>query len=407
MLPHSSVALVAIAVAWPGTSAAEATPLTFDAALTRAHEQAPRVLAARARISEAEGRVTGASVPLAHNPVFDSSVGRRSSAAGGQLDAELGVSQVFELGGRGRARQSAAGAGVDRARADAAEATREALREVAVAFLEGLFATEQRQLLGNAEQVAEQLLRVAERRLATGAGSVLEVQLAKAALAKARSDVRAGAAERAAALGRLRVLLGAEAHEVTSLGGKLAVRPTPSLEQLLEHARARPAIAGLEAERREAEADASLGAGLAWPEVGVGATYAREEDDHVIAGTLSLTLPVFERGQGLRAESSARAARIALELENARRSVTEEVRAAFAAHALRVAAVEAFEGDAIEALDDAERGAERAYEAGHLSLAELLVLRRELLDSRRSRLERLHEAELARVELETAAGALR
>ncbi|MCK6548328.1 TolC family protein [Myxococcota bacterium] len=407
MLRHPSVALIAIAIAWPRASGAETPPLTLDAALTRAREQAPRVLAARARISEAEGRRTGASVLLVHNPVLESSIGRRSSPSGGQMDAGLGVSQLFELGGRGSARRRAADAGVDRARADAAEATREALREVAFSFLGGLYAIEQAQLLANAERVAEQLLRVAERRLATGAGAVLEVQLAKAALAKARSDVRARGAEQTAALGRLRVLLGAEAHEVTSLAGKLAVRRAESLEQLLGRASERPSIAALEAERREAEADVSLGAGLAWPELGLGATYAREEDDHIVAGTLSVTLPVFERGQGLRAESSARAARIALELEAARRTVHEEVRSAFAIHAERVAAVEAFEGEAVAALDAAERGAERAYEAGHLSLAELLVLRRELLESRRTRLERLYEAELARVELEAAAGALR
>jgi hypothetical protein len=56
---------------------------------------------------------------------------------------------------------------------------------------------------------------------------------------------------------------------------------------------------------------------------------ARQEEDQVILGGLTITLPVFANGQGLRAVGTARAARLRAELDAARPRVQIEVRTAF------------------------------------------------------------------------------
>ena len=146
---------------------------------------------------------------------------------------------------------------------------------------------------------------------------------------------------------------------------------------------------------------------MRWPNLGLGVRYEREEGADVGLGTLTLTLPVFEHGQGLRAEATARARRLRLELEADRRVVSVEVRTAFDVYGRRVDAALELERNAVPLLDENEALARRSYETGALGLAELLLVRREGLDTRKEYLERLLEAAIAGVELEASAGVLR
>ena len=161
------------------------------------------------------------------------------------------------------------------------------------------------------------------------------------------------------------------------------------------------------AERSLADADLRLGGALAWPSLGLGVRYAREEEANVVLGTLTLSLPVFERGQGLRAEAGARSRRLSLELEAGRRVARVEVRTAFDVYRRRVEAVEELERDALPLLDGNEALARRSYESGQLGLPDLLVVRREVVGTRLEYLDRLLDAATAGVELEANAGILR
>ena len=60
--------------------------------------------------------------------------------------------------------------------------------------------------------------------------------------------------------------------------------------------------------------------------------YSREEGDQIVLGGMTVTLPVFSKGQELRAVGAARAARLRAELDAARTRVRLEVRSAFEAY---------------------------------------------------------------------------
>lgn len=122
---------------------------------------------------------------------------------------------------------------------------------------------------------------------------------------------------------------------------------------------------------------------------------------------MTLTLPTFARGQELQSAGMARAAKLRAELDAARSRINVEVRSAFEAYARRLAAVDALEADAIPGIDDNEALAARSFEVGQIGLPDLLLLRREILDTRSQYLDALFEAALARVDLETSAGLLR
>ena len=77
-----------------------------------------------------------------------------------------------------------------------------------------------------------------------------------------------------------------------------------------------------------------------------------------------------------------------------------------AALARQQRAVEELESTALPSLDDNESLAQKSFEAGEIDLGELLLLRREILETRLVYLDRLLDAALTRVELEAAAGVL-
>ena len=291
--------------------------LTLDQALATARERAPRLVTARMRVEEARARLAGASVRLRENPVIDAAAGTRSSAEERSREAELGITQTFETGGRRGARIAAANAGVDRVTADVDVATQGLLRDVAVSFYRALHATEHVRLATEAESQSLEALRTAERRNELGEVPLLDVHVARVGWAGNRSDVPAAEAQVNVALGELRLLLGIDPHEPLAVTGDLGARPTFDLRALLARADDRPELRVLAAEVLEAEAEVRLGQGYTWPDLGFGLRYEREEGADVVLGGVSVVLPVFERGQGLRAEAGARTRRLRFELDTA------------------------------------------------------------------------------------------
>jgi cobalt-zinc-cadmium efflux system outer membrane protein len=280
------------------------------------------------------------------------------------------------------------------------------LRQTAIAFWTAVHAAEQQRLTEQTVALAEETEHVAQRRYRVGDVGALDVNLATAAVARERSDLQAARAASDAALGALRVSLGIGADSPLAIIGELRPRRRYVLPELLERASERPDLRALEAGVREAEASVRLGRALRWPNLGVGAVYERDDGTDVAMGLVTVTLPVFERGQGATAEGLARQRRIEFELETSRRTLDIEVRAAFSVYEHRNQAVDELERGALPSLDENENLARRSYEEGQLSVAELLAVRREILDTKRQYLDRLREAAIAGVELEASAGVL-
>ena len=120
-----------------------------------------------------------------------------------------------------------------------------------------------------------------------------------------------------------------------------------------------------------------------------------------------MTLPLFSKGQELLAVGSARASRLRTELEAARARIRIELETALAAYEMRVAAVRVLEADALPSLDENDALTARSFEVGQIGLPDLLVIRRELLETRAQYLTALLEAAWARVEIDATAAVLR
>lgn len=399
------LALSAIVCVSAHAAAAQGRSLTLAEVLARAREQAPQIASARLAVDEARARLLGASVRFQSNPQIDAAVGNRNGPDTRFTDFELGIGQSFEPQARRSARIAAANAAIAQGTANVDEVTRSVLRAAAVAYYRAVHASDRITLLDGAYALASSVHSAADRRFKAGDIAILDVNIAKSAMARVRADREGAEALRALALGDLRQLLRVEVD--IGVDGMLVAPDPVDLSAALQSASDRPELRALEAGIQDAEAEVRLGVSLAKPDYGVGVRYARDEGDHIVLGGVTLTLPMFSKGQEQRAAGSARAARLRAELEATKTRVQIEVRSAVDAYTRRLAAVRVLEADAMPGLDENERLTTRSFDVGQLGLPDLLLIRREMLDTRFQYLDALLEAALARVDVDASAARLK
>ena len=398
-----TLALIAASLS-NATVAVAQVPLTLPEALARARERAPQIVSARLAIEESRARLAGAE-HLQSNPDFDAGIGNRQGSGTRSTDLDIGIGQSFEPGSRRASRRDMAAAGIEQSTANVDEVTRTVLLDTATLFLRGLQLSERVRLLDRSLELANNVLQIADRRFQAGDVAVLDVNIARSAAARIRAERQGVMAERAIVIGELRELL--QLEDEIELRGDLPAAAQVDRATITDAASRRPELRALEAAIREAEAEQQFGRSFTRADYGFAARYQREEGDNIILGGLTLTLPMFSKGQEPIAAGLARASRLRAELNAARIRIGIEVQAALQAYDIRAEAVRILERDALPGLDESVTLATRSFEVGQIGLAELLLIRREIIDTRTQYVEALLEAALARVELDARAGVLR
>jgi Outer membrane protein len=385
----------------PAEAQAQPVVLTYEAALERARSAAPAIVAARMRVEEARGRIIGASLPFPTNPTIGVEGGRRS---GGASSADYGVevAQELDMPARWHARIDVARAVVSQEEQHASESERQVLREVATSYLRALEARERADSATNGKRLADEALHIAERRYAAGDVAQLDVNLARTAVARAEAETRAASATLIGHVTQLQVLLGITAP--VTIGGSLRDARPLTKNDLLARAAERSDVHALDAEIAEAEAEQRLAKTLRWPDFGLRASYKREGEERIVLGGVGMSLPVFNRGQEASAVASARLARLHVERDALTRTVEAEIHGAIASHDALSGAAEEYQRSVLPLVEENERLALESYDVGQIGLADLLLVRRESLDARRTFIDQLIEMRLAEVELRAKAG---
>jgi cobalt-zinc-cadmium efflux system outer membrane protein len=399
----TTMAVCAIVCAFANDAAAQGRAITLSDVLTRAREQAPQIVSARLALEETRARLIGASVR--NNPELDAWVGNRNGPTDRFTDYQFGLTHRLEPGARRSARVEGANAAIAGSTASIDEVTRTVLRQAAAAYFRAVHASDRIRLLNATYEVASSIYTAADRRYKAGDIAILDVNIARASLARVRADREGAEAAKALAVGDLRQLLRLDGD--ATVDGSLSTPAPADLDVALQAASARPELRALAAAIEEAEAERRVGLSFAKPQYGVGVSYSREEGDQIVLGGMTIALPFFSKGQEQQAAGAARAARLRSELEAARARIDAEVRAAFDAYDRRLAALRILETDAMTGLDENEQLTTRSFEAGQLGLPGVLLIRRETLDTRFQYLDALLEAALARIDLDASAAMLR
>ncbi|HZS41471.1 MAG TPA: TolC family protein [Polyangia bacterium] len=388
---------------WPGLSLGE--PLTRGEAVNRALARNPELAAARARIGASEAEVVGAARLLRANPTVEGEYGDdRAFGDHGEYRAGVALSQELELGGQRGLRRAAAGARLDEARARVRAFELGVARDAADAWLALWRAERMRALAAQTVELDAGLARIAEARFAAGDISEVERNVVALDVARAQADAQAAEGEHRRAQAQLARIIASDAGDaLEGAGDALEAAGEPPAPIAVEAPakfvgagvraaeRAHEAARGeLRLQRRELVPSPTVTFGWQREQLFVESTappplrLAHQAD--VLVGRLSLPLPIWDRRQ-----AEVRAAQAAVDETRAERSAAELSQRADVAMA-RASLDGARKSAELyrAALPRAERNLEllgRAYQAGQISLAELIAAKDRALAVRRETVE--------------------
>ena len=124
----------------------------------------------------------------------------------------------------------------------------------------------------------------------------------------------------------------------------------------------------------------------------------------MLGGGVVIRIPLFNRKRGAIAEARASERRAASDHEAAELRVRREVVEARIRYEAAVDVTATLQENVVGTLEDNLSLLQLSFEAGKIGWAEVLVFRREFIDSRRAFVESLANVWLASVELDLAAG---
>lgn len=377
----------------PGTLDAQARPLSLEQALSEAREKSLELRLAEAELAVARADLKAARL-RSYNPEAGFSIGPSTNADTTLTSYQVGVSQTLELGGKRGHRTAAAERRVEAADARLARSREVVSGRVRRAFGLALVAQARVSTAIEADSVAALLRSAAEERLSLGAGTQLEVNVASAAAARERRARFQAEQDLTSALLELGSAVGLPASDPIAPEGEIpqAFAPGRSEDELVRLAlERRPDLAAFRAEVAAAESEQRLARSLAWPDPTIGVSGGQAEDFRVLEFGFAIPLPLWNRGQGARAQAGATLDRARFAETLARREAEREVRNAYRALASAVAAKQAFDRDVVDRLRENLALAEESFRAGKIGLLIYNGVRRDLVEARLDYLDAVAE----------------
>ncbi len=367
---------------------------TLDHALAFAERLHPELLAARARIEAARGRVLQAG--LYPNPEL---VARMEVAPihGGTTDeAEYvaGISQRVPIGGRRGAAERVEELERDRLVRELEVRRLEVRSRVHAAFAAALYMEETVRLQSESLRIAESGLAVTRARQA--AGDALPEDAARVEMEHLRSRLEHDRAVslREAAFLALAAALAAPGLRIESISGSIeAALEVPALESLLAALGRNPLVEAAEAGVVVERAREELARAQRVPDVNLDLFYRRQEASRTDAfdAGISVALPLFDRNQGRLREIRAQVAAAESGARHARNELDRQLREVHLKLVRAMAQARLLKEEILPRAGTVVRGVEARYAGGDMSLADLLPIRRDLTQARLAHLESLRE----------------
>ena len=390
-----------------------AAPLTLAEAIRIAEDANPALRNARAAIYAAEGQVSESRALLWNNPEVSLEHSRTriptASVPGEKFNAwTAGISQAFELGGQQGRRRAAAEADIAATAAQIAE-TRAALRaEVEQRFVQVLALQQRAAIEQETAALVEQAAAAMTKRLKEGEVSRLDANLARVEAERARNQLVQLDEQLTQARAELASLLQLPPGELPEARGELRRDAAYTLDDLLQAAPRRHQLETLARREQAARSRLELERGARYPDVTVGLFTGRdgpsEMREEIVGLSVSVPLPFFRRNEAGVGRAMTELTQVQVERQAAERDVGASVRAQWQRLMQLQARASRLRESVLRTLEDNQRLSQRALSEGEIGVAELLLVNRQVAETRRELLEAETESRLARIALERAAG---
>jgi len=368
-------------------------------ALARA--RAPLVRVAESRVLEARGRLAGAQALGQENPTIEgvtSTDDRFERRTQWELNVPIGIGLAWAR------RSGVARAELQRDQQLVADARRGAVGAALAAYYRVLHAARRVELAKERRSVAGELHRTAIERHRAGEVARLEVLVTETEGIRAESELLAEVQGLARARIALAGTLGLTSGEQLAVAGGLADRLLLTQTLAAPEPAQRADVLAADREVGAARAAKSLARSELLPGLAFRLNYGHEAGDALVQPGLAVTVPLFQHGQESRQIARAREMRAMAELERTRNSAAAEVEGLERAYEAATSAAEQLDSRALPNVEESENMVRESYRAGKIDLPAFLVVRRDLLDTRREHLDRLLDAALAGIDLAVARG---
>ena len=376
--------------------------------------------AARLDIERARGRLRQAG--LRSNPTAEAERTAGVLNSPGERNLAIGVTIPLELNGQRQRRMEVAQTELAIAQADIADRERRLASEVRTLTTDILTATRELEILTDLGALDAQSVKIASDRVAIGDIPPLDLNLLKVEQDRRQARRMLVEVQLKIALGRLKILVGLPVDAPLRLAESLASTSVPSVPDSVETSittalRLRPDLQMARLNEESATARVRLARAQGRPDVTAYTRYAANESsfdttpigflndrDKLLTFGLSVTIPVFNRNQGAKAEAEVAITQAKRRREFLEQLVRNEVTAAYDRWRVAKAVLDIYKTGVIDRSQQNLHTIRNSYEVGAFRITEVIAEQRKFADVQQEYTEILAEYQHAWKNLVTAIG---
>lgn len=418
--PVSAVAQVAGAHvphegAQMSAASAELTMLTLDQALALAERVSVDLRQSAANRDALVGDSSDASRMLWNNPRLTGERIRREVPALGlsptrQREWGMSVEQTFEIAGQQGFRRRAAQAQLAAHSATMDETRRAVLADVETSFVEVLALQERIKTENASLSLIQNTAQSVGKRVMAGEDSRLDGNLAQVEAVRASNQIGVLQEQLIQARQRLAELLQLPAGALPVANGTLEVVPFGSytLVDLLALAAQRPLLRALDNKEDAARNRLSLERAARYPDVTITVSSSREgpagAQERLTGLSVSVPLPVFHRNAGAIGRASTELKQTMIDREVALRDNQANVASLWQRMQSLAERTKALRLSILPTLEQNQELSKKSLQAGEISIVQLLLVNRQLLDGRKDLIDAERDLRVTDIALRSAAG---
>lgn len=414
---HSNLSIAAEIdrhIAVTGAMASATIPMTLEQAWQLADNANPALWLMQAKRAAAEGDAADTRGLLWNNPKLSGERVRRDVPEAGtttenRREWSAAIEQTFEIAGQQGHRRRAAQQELDALDATIEETRREVHAEVEQRFVEVLALQERIATESAALKIIEDTAASVGKRVKAGEDSRLDGNLAKVEAVRARNQIGMLQEQLMQARAELASTLQLPTSEIPVLSGTLNLpAPTYTLMQLQESAGRRPLLRSLDYKEQSAASRLSLERAARYPDVTVAVSTGREGPvtgrERLTGISVSIPIPLFHHNSGAIGRAATELAQTRIERQAAIRNTDASVVVLWQRLQSLTNRVDALQSTVLPALEDNQQLSVKSLKAGEISLVQLLLVNRQVLDGRRDLIDAQTELRMTRIALEQTAG---
>lgn len=390
-------------------------PLTLEHAWQLAEHANPALKNAQANLVAAEGQLADAQGLLWNNPQIAAERMRRTVPDPGlgertQREWSVGLTQTLEIAGQQGYRRTAAEQELAALRETVEEARRQLRAEVEQKFVRVVALQLRAEMETGLVDLIKENSAVTRKRFDAGEDTKLDANLAEVELGRARNQLETVGEQLIQARAELATLLQLPAERLPAVKGALLVKPglPYTLDQLLTAAASRAQLRALDHREQAARNRLGLERAAVYPDITVGLNSAREGPgnarEKLVGLSVSIPLPLFRRNAAGIGKASAELTQAEIEKQAAGRDTRARVLTLWQKLDSLRQRTQRLDQSVLQRIEENQRLSTTAYRAGEISLIQMLLATRQVLDTRREVLEAMTDFALTRSELEQAAG---